>query len=57
MGSDGVMDAADAAALDNCLLAHGKQPPAELAEKIVTAVERLSPAHRDDMTAIVAKIA
>ena len=57
MGSDGVMDAADDAALDDCLLTHGEQPPAALAEKIVTAVERFAPAHRDDMTAIIAKIA
>ncbi len=58
MASDGVMDAVAPEVLSECLIAHGRQPPAMLAETILSAVERrLDPHRRDDMTAMCARIA
>ena len=56
LASDGVMDAIAPSVLSECLVAHGRQPPQMLAETILALAER-SAAHRDDMTALCARIA
>lgn len=56
LASDGVMDAIEPSVLSECLAAHGRQPPQMLAETILALAETSS-AHRDDMTALCARVA
>lgn len=57
MASDGVMDAVEPEFLSSYLIDHSRQPPEMLAENILAQVESAPQSHRDDMTALCARIA
>jgi len=56
MASDGVMDALPADELDDLLLRNAHLPPEILAETIVTTIDSMNAAHRDDLTLLACTI-